>query len=133
MSRVSAIVDIHGCSKTFKKLLLEKIHIRKSDKIYCIGDYIDRGNDSKGVIGFIMELRSSGYHIHTLRANQEQMMLNAPVNKIKLQHWLKNGGLETMQSMGVKSLDEIGPKYLSFLKKTKFFIKTNKYILFMLA
>lgn len=128
MPRVFTIGDIHGCSKTFKKLLLHKIQIRKSDKIYCIGDYIDRGNDSKGVIDFIMELRSSGYHIHTLRGNHEQMMLDAPVNKIKLQHWLKNGGTETMQSFGIKSFNEIEEKYITFLKRTKFYIKNKDYI-----
>lgn len=128
MPRVFAIGDIHGCSKTFKKLLLEKIQIRKSDKIYCIGDYIDRGKDSKGVIDFIFQLRSNGYNIHTLRGNHEQMMLDAPTSRIKMQHWLKNGGTETMQSFGVKSLNDIDPVYIHFLKRTKFYIKTKKYI-----
>lgn len=128
MPRVFAIGDIHGCSKTFKKLLLEKIQIRKSDKIYCIGDYVDRGRDSKGVIDFIFELRKKGYHIHTLRGNHEQMMLDAPISKIKMQHWLKNGGSATLKSFHIESLKEIAPKYLSFLKKTKFYIKTQKYI-----
>lgn len=128
MPRIFAIGDIHGCSKTFKKLLLEKIQIRKSDKIYCIGDYVDRGRDSKGVIDFIIKLRKQGYHIHTLRGNHEQMMLDAPGNVVKMQHWLKNGGTETMQSFRVKSLNEIEPKYIRFLKKTKFYIKTKDYI-----
>lgn len=128
MQRVFAIGDIHGCSKTFKKLLLEKIQIRKSDKIYCIGDYVDRGRDTKGVIDFIFELRKKGYHIHTLRGNHEQMMLDAPVSKIKMQHWLKNGGSATLKSFHIKSLNEIAPEYLSFLKRTKFYIKTKEYI-----
>lgn len=128
MQRVFAIGDIHGCSKTFKKLLLEKIKIRKSDKIYCIGDYIDRGMDSKGVIDFIFKLRKQGYHIHTLRGNHEQMMLDAPINKIKMQHWLKNGGSDTLKSFRIKSLNKIAPEYLAFLKRTKFYIKTKKYI-----
>lgn len=128
MPRVFAIGDIHGCSKTFKRLLLEKIQIRKSDKIYCIGDYVDRGKDSKGVIDFILKLRKEGYKIHTLRGNHEQMMLDAPVSEIKLKHWLKNGGAETMKSFRLKSLNEMAPEYLSFLKRTKFYIKTKKFI-----
>ncbi|MEO6813790.1 MAG: metallophosphoesterase, partial [Ginsengibacter sp.] len=67
MKRVFAIGDIHGCIHTFKKLLLDKIKVDKSDKIYCLGDYIDRGHDSKGVIDFILQLRSEGYEIHTIR------------------------------------------------------------------
>lgn len=58
MSRIFAIGDIHGCCKTFKKLILEKIQLTKNDIIYCIGDYIDRGNDSKGVIDFILQLQA---------------------------------------------------------------------------
>lgn len=56
MPRIFIIGDIHGCNKTFRKLVLEKIIIRKTDKIYCLGDYIDRGPDSKGVIDFILLL-----------------------------------------------------------------------------
>jgi len=60
MARVFIIGDIHGCCKTCKKLILEKINIQKSDKIYCLGDYVDRGPDSKGVIDFILQLRKKG-------------------------------------------------------------------------
>ncbi len=67
MPRIFVIGDIHGCSNTFKKLLLAKISIKKTAKIYCIGDYIDRGNNSKAVIDFILKLRKNGFHIHTLR------------------------------------------------------------------
>ena len=128
MSRVFAIGDIHGCCKTFKKLLLEKIDIRKSDRIYCIGDYVDRGKDSKGVIDFIMRLRNEGYHIHTLRGNHEQMMLDSVNDQQRLNHWLRNGGRETLNSFGITSVIELPDKYLNFLKRTKFFIATNKYI-----
>ncbi|HEV8084782.1 MAG TPA: metallophosphoesterase family protein [Chitinophagaceae bacterium] len=128
MSRVFAIGDIHGCCKTFKKLLLEKLAIKKSDKIYCIGDYVDRGKDSKGVIDFIIQLRNKGYHIHTLRGNHEQMMLDSVKDQHRLNHWLKNGGRETLNSFGITSVIELPDKYLKFLKRTKFFIATNKYI-----
>lgn len=128
MAREFAIGDIHGCCKTFKRLLLEKIQLRKSDKIYCIGDYIDRGNDSKGVLDFILELRRIGYQIHTLRGNHEQMMMDALSSVSKLQHWLSNGGIDTMESFGLKSVNEIASEYVSFLKRTKYYIKTSKYI-----
>lgn len=128
MARVFAIGDIHGCSKTFKKLLLEKIAIKKTDKIYCIGDYVDRGKDSKGVIDFIIQLRKKGYHLHTLRGNHEQMMLDSIQDQQRLNHWLKNGGRETLNSFGITSVNALPDKYLRFLKRTKFYIGTNKYI-----
>lgn len=51
MSRY-AISDIHGCAKTFKNLL-RRISFSKEDVLYLLGDYIDRGPDSKGVIDHI--------------------------------------------------------------------------------
>ena len=124
MPGIFAIGDIHGCCKTFKKLLLEEIGIQQSDKIYCIGDYIDRGNDSKGVIDFIINLRMEGYYIYTLRGNHEQMMLEPE----RLDQWLENGGGETLKSFGISSVSELPHKYLAFLKQTEFFIETDKYI-----
>jgi serine/threonine protein phosphatase 1 len=44
-----AIADIHGCCKTFHALI-EKLQLKESDDLYLLGDYIDRGPDSKGVL-----------------------------------------------------------------------------------
>jgi serine/threonine protein phosphatase 1 len=128
MGRIFAIGDIHGCSKTFKRLLLDIIKIQKSDKIYCVGDYIDRGNDSKGVIDFILKLRGKGYQIHTLRGNHEQLIMDSVQSESKYNHWIKNGGDKTLSSFGISSYNELKPVYKTFLKRTKFFIKSGKYI-----
>ena len=128
MSRIFAIGDIHGCYNTFKTLLLEKLVIQKSDKIYCIGDYVDRGNDSKAVIDFIIDLRINGYQIITLRGNHEQMMLDSTIDQERLYLWLRNGGVETMRSFGISSVSELPDKYLTFLKQTKLLVATDTYI-----
>lgn len=128
MSRTFAIGDIHGCCKTFKELLLEKLSIQKSDNIYCIGDYIDRGNDSKGVIDLIIDLRMSGYQIHTVRGNHEQMMLDSVRDEESLGLWLENGGTATLQSFGIPSVHELPFGYLTFLEQTAFFIEAGGYI-----
>jgi len=128
MTRTFAIGDIHGCSETFKKLISEKLNIQKSDEIYCVGDYIDRGKDSKAVIDFIIDLRLKGCHIHTLRGNHEQMMMDSVMDREKLYLWLINGGGETLESFGISSVNEISPGYLSFLRDTKFFIENDEYI-----
>ena len=129
MPRTFVISDIHGCCKTFKKLLLETIIIKRSDKIYCVGDYVDRGKDSKGVIDLIIKLRSEGYNIHTLRGNHEQMMIDAIKDAQRLKHWLLNGGTQTLMSFGIASLKELPKLYMNFLKRTKFFIETDKYVI----
>lgn len=45
MARTLAIGDIHGCLKTLKALLEDKIAIQKTDTLIFLGDYIDRGPD----------------------------------------------------------------------------------------
>ncbi|MBK7956987.1 MAG: serine/threonine protein phosphatase [Bacteroidetes bacterium] len=94
MLRTFIIGDIHGCCNTFQRLVLDEICIRKSDKIYCLGDYIDRGPYSKGVIDFILSLRKSGYHIHTLRGNHEQMLLNSTKMKKLMRIGLEMGAIK---------------------------------------
>lgn len=128
MARIFAIGDIHGCSKTFQKLVLEKIRIQKSDKIYCIGDYIDRGQDSKGVIDFILKLRKKGYHIHTLRGNHEYLMMISTQSEKNYKHWIKNGGDATLKSFGVSSYDKLKPVYRSFFSRTKYFVQSDNFI-----
>lgn len=128
MARIFAVGDIHGCSNTFKRLLLDKIKIQKTDIIYCLGDYIDRGIDSKGVIDFILELRAEGHTIYTLRGNHEQMMLDAPLSKEKWNHWIKNGGTEALKSFNISSLEQLPSKYIDFLKSTDLYLETDDFI-----
>ena len=129
MQRTFIIGDIHGCSKTFRKLVTEEIQLRKSDKLYCIGDYIDRGNDSKGVIDFILKLRKENYQVHTLRGNHEQMLLQSTESEQKFESWMNNGGEATLNSFRINTVKELEPAYLNFFKRTKYFIQTKKFIL----
>ncbi|MGB3798811.1 MAG: metallophosphoesterase family protein, partial [Lewinella sp.] len=71
-----AITDIHGCSFTFHRLL-ERIGFGREDELYLLGDYIDRGPDSQGVLQHIWKLQGEGYQIHCLRGNHEQMLIDA--------------------------------------------------------
>ena len=128
MSRILAVGDIHGCSNTFKKLILEEINIQKSDEVYCLGDYIDRGPDSKGVIDFILDLRKTGFQIHTLRGNHEQMMMDSINDEEADSLWRRYGGLPTLSSFGIKDYSELGKKYQKFFRETKFFFEKDNFI-----
>lgn len=127
MSRIFAIGDIHGCSNTFRALI-KKINLEKSDIVYCIGDYIDRGADSKGVIDFILQLREQNYQIHTLRGNHEQMMLQSTESEEQFNHWITNGGDATLKNFGVNSVNELSSEYVNFFNNTKYFVETDKYV-----
>lgn len=127
MNRTFAIGDIHGCYKTFKKLLLENLNIDPSDIIYLLGDYIDRGPDSKEVIDLILELLSEGFQIHPLRGNHEQMLLDS-INNFECSMWLRNGGDSTLRSFSIPSVYALPEKYLTFLKETKLCIQYKDFI-----
>jgi serine/threonine protein phosphatase 1 len=65
-----AISDIHGCLRTFDKLL-ETVGFSFEDELYLLGDYVDKGPDSKGVLNRIIELISKGYKVTALMGNHE--------------------------------------------------------------
>lgn len=69
-----AISDIHGCQKTFEALL-DKVGFTKADTLYLLGDYIHRGPDSIGVVENILKMQKSGYQVHCLMGNHEDMAL----------------------------------------------------------
>ncbi len=71
-----ALTDIHGCSATFANLL-RRIGLRREDELFLLGDYIDRGPDSSGVLQHIWRLEAEGYQVTCLRGNHEQMLLDA--------------------------------------------------------
>ena len=55
-NRVIAIGDIHGSFNSLKELIENKIQLTKNDQLILLGDYIDRGLQSKEVIKYIIEL-----------------------------------------------------------------------------
>ncbi len=128
MQRVFAIGDIHGCYDAFQQMLFAEIKVRKEDEIYCIGDYIDRGPDSKRVVDTIISLQQKGFRIHTLRGNHEQMMMDSEEDEISFNRWNNNGGAATLESFGAKGYRSIPKSYKLFFESTKYFINTDDYI-----
>ena len=84
LSRRIAIGDIHGCSNTLKGLLEEKIRIRAEDQIIFVGDYIDRGPDSKGVLDYVIGLREKVSNLVFIRGNHEEMLIESFFSQIGL-------------------------------------------------
>lgn len=70
------IPDIHGCARTFTALL-QRVGLQPEDQLFLLGDYIDRGPDSGGVLDKIMQLQADGYAVYPLRGNHEQYLLEA--------------------------------------------------------
>lgn len=129
MDRVIAIGDVHGCYKTLKALLFETIAITKEDKIYFLGDYIDRGPNSKKVIKKIIKLKEEGYNITCLMGNHEYMLLQSIYSNIDFLNWFRFGGEEALKSFKVTHPKDIKKKYIDFLKGLKYYIELDKFIL----
>ena len=110
------MTDIHGCLKTFKQLI-EKIGFSKSDRLYLLGDLIDRGPDSKGVIDYVWQLQNEGYKIECIEGNHEQMMVNAYQSMDWQRNWFFNGGWSTVESFQVNTPKDIPNEYFNFIKE----------------
>jgi len=123
-----AIADIHGCCKTFHALL-EKMRIKRSDNLYLLGDYIDRGPDGKGVLDTIMTLDCN---VSALKGNHEDMWLRAsaqsddPFGSAEyFRLWMENGGQATLRSFaGIDTAP-----YLAFLRDLPPFIELDDFLL----
>lgn len=123
-----AITDIHGCAKTFLALL-NTINFSKEDELYLLGDYIDRGPDSRGVIDTIWELEESGHTVFALQGNHEESMLKARHDLKTRRNWMIYGGGETMDSFRAFDFNEIDQKYWDWMEKLPSYLILDDYFL----
>jgi serine/threonine protein phosphatase 1 len=127
MSRRLVISDIHGCNKTLKALL-EKIKLTPEDELYFLGDYIDRGPDSSGVLDTIIDLIEKKYKIFPLMGNHEYQALKAQKEYDKRSFYYfmtkinKSGDLLNEKKKIIK-------KYRNFLKNLPLFYELDKFFI----
>jgi serine/threonine protein phosphatase 1 len=94
--RELAIGDIHGCLRSFDKLL-ELIQPQREDTLVLLGDYVDRGPDACGVLNRILELQRL-CTVVPLMGNHEVMFLHAREDPDLFAQWLGYGGDDTLAS-----------------------------------
>lgn len=111
-----AIADIHGGNKTFRALV-NTLQLRHSDRLYLLGDYIDRGPDSKGVLDTILSLMDSGHDVRPLRGNHDDMLLRSFTGQHDewSRYWQSLWGNETLKSFGVDSVSKLNSRYITLL------------------
>jgi serine/threonine protein phosphatase 1 len=114
--------DIHGCL-TELRYLLEGLPLESGDRLVFLGDYVDRGPDSKGVVSCLIELQKNpSYDSIFLKGNHEDMFLS--YLGLPGQHgdmFLINGGKVTLESYGLSTntnpkelVSQIPPPHLDF-------------------
>ncbi len=97
--RSLVISDIHGCYEEFC-LLLDKVnYCAAEDRLILLGDYIDRGPNSKQVIEKVIELVNNDEAI-ALKGNHDLMLVNWLKQPEESMEWyFRNGGFETVKSL----------------------------------
>jgi len=126
--RLLAIGDIHGCMDPFRELVEKKIGIRSSDRIVLLGDYIDRGSQSREVVDYIIDLQNQGFDIIPLMGNHESMLIDSLGSEQSMYNWSMNGGSETLLSFGIKSSGEMDLRYLQFFNNLVFYYVQDQFI-----
>lgn len=129
--RVLAIGDIHGCL-TALKTLAKRIPLNpESDFLVVLGDFVDRGPDSKGVIDWLLNWEGEKV---CLRGNHEIMMLEAAAGGKWASGWEFYGGRETLESYGDgATFDDVPEEHWDFIGSlepyfeidTHFFVHAN--------
>lgn len=127
--RQFVISDIHGCLLTFRALLEEISFSERNDELFLLGDFTDRGPDSKGVLDYVLNMKENGAQVHALRGNHDQMLLDAHKDDEACHKWLGSGGKETLKSFGVNHVHDIPDEYIEFFMGLPCFLEVGQYIL----
>ncbi len=128
--RTIAIGDIHGCLEPLRNLLA-LIQPAPDDHIVTLGDYVDRGPDSRGVIDLLIELEGHcrltaifGNHDFALR---EFLRGQVPLEELHLM-----GGIPTLESYGLDpsdpQIDRFPAAHLDFLDRTCDWLETDDHL-----
>jgi serine/threonine protein phosphatase 1 len=125
--RTIAIGDIHGC-RTALETLIGAIDPRESDQFVFLGDYINRGPDSRGVIEFLIDFATRCRCVF-LRGNHEVMTLDACAERTKASSWSVVGGGDALRSYGFTGRGDwweaIPESHWKFLEQTGRYFETN--------
>lgn len=122
MSLIYAIGDIHGALNKLRKLIAQcKQHADgRSMTIVFLGDYIDRGPESAGVISTVIELQSEhGERVIALKGNHEAIALNVIDGTAPAHYWSAQGGAATLRSYGVQSARELPGERVEWLRSLR--------------
>ncbi len=120
MNSTYTIGDIHGCLTKLKRLisLCEADSNGRPMKLVFLGDYLDRGPDSRGVIEQLMTLQQARPdRVICLLGNHEDMMLAATDHPDWEERWLRNGGIQTLESYGVPDISGVPKEHIAWLRQ----------------
>lgn len=104
------------------------MEVTKTDQLFLLGDYIDRGPDSKGVLDKIKALTEQSYQITTLRGNHEQSLINDHYSETK-KGWFSMADDELLKSFAIQNLKELPVSYIEQCKSMPLHYITDEMVL----
>ncbi len=122
--RTIAVGDIHGCSKALQGLL-EVVQPQPCDCLVFLGDYVDRGPDSRGVIDLLLELREKCRTVFLL--GNHEIMFRGALRGLDPELWLQIGGSPTLTSYG-GLLEHVSREHIEFLDSLLPYYETEEHI-----
>lgn len=133
---VYCISDIHGCFDEFSELL-EAVGFSKEDRLYILGDIVDRGPKTAECLEW---LANSGDNVKFLWGNHEEMMSWAlmgnwshrSIDEVMLGSWIMNGGFPTMEALDAldaSTLKRVQQKILHADKIAHVTVSGTEYVL----
>lgn len=103
---VYAIGDVHGrldLLQAIEQRIVEDARSRDASRrvIVYLGDFVDRGYESRAVVDHLLETEIGGFERVFLMGNHEEYMIRFLDDPSKARGWFANGGIETLMSYGV--------------------------------
>lgn len=146
---IYAVGDVHGRVDLLDVLMTRIIEDRPPDApavLVFLGDYIDRGADSRAVIDRLIALqREQSFECRFLKGNHEKAMLDFMRQSNTGPAWLSYGGAETLFSYGIRAPLPAAPPeemrraaealraalprdHFAFLKELELFVRYGNYV-----
>lgn len=126
MSRTIAIGDVHGCLAALDAVLAA-VRPQADDTLVFLGDYVDRGPNTLGVIERLLALRRR-CRLIPLLGNHDEMMLKVYDGQRELYvDWLFFGGNATLESYHTMEVDDIPAAHIDFLRSCRLYYETERH------
>jgi len=126
--RLLAVGDVHGY-KLKLEALMEKVSPTPEDQVIFLGDLIDRGPDSRGVIDYIFDFCRQHPNTVVLRGNHEDLLIRCLDEPTMLALYLRNGGWPTIDSYGGNSYLNFMPSdHLEFLRSRPHYYQAGSFL-----
>jgi serine/threonine protein phosphatase 1 len=141
--RTWVIPDVHGCLHTLQTLVEDLIGLQKDDALIFLGDVIDRGPASKGVIDYIRQLGSNGIKTTVIKGNHEEYLATvfreeqskSAFRKVlgmrsrDYKDWMLYGGDTTLQSFNAYTISAVPETYIEWIESLTFYVEWNNFLI----